>query len=153
VVCVWWDTCTVYWHCIRVFGLPKSRSSREDKMDRFVTPTSSDLTPADLNWWEILQSIVCLTGVMRWAFNTSLDFCTVLGVLVFRVRYGLDWQLCKYCVSMQTIMLKYVKWMHFYTKLLAPFHFPVHPILCNAVNVTKCVNGIFWLDAINKQDT
>jgi len=66
-----------------------------------------------------------------------------------------DWtdSFCKYCVSMETIMLKYIKWMHFYNKLLASFHFPVLPILCNAVNVTKCVNGIVWFDVVNKHGT
>jgi len=58
-----------------------SHISGEDKMDQFVTPTTSELTPVELNWWEILQGIVCFTCGVRWAYNKSLDFCTVLGVL------------------------------------------------------------------------
>ena len=81
VVCAWWDTCTVYWQCVTVFGLPISRIIRQDKMDQLVAPTTTYLTPADLNWWEILQHVVCLACGGKWAYNTSLDFCTVLGVL------------------------------------------------------------------------
>jgi len=43
--------------------------------------------------------------------------------------------------------------MHFYNKLLTSFYFPVLPILCNKVTATECVNGIVWLDVINKHDT
>jgi hypothetical protein len=42
--------------------------------------------------------------------------------------------------------------MHFYNKLLASFHFPVLPILCNKVTATEFVNGTFWLDVVNKHD-
>ena len=119
-----------------------SRISGEDKMDRFVAPTTSDLTPADLNWWEILQGIVLFDLWVRWAFKSSLDFCTVVGVL--GVEAEIEWtnSFCKYCVSMETIVLKYIKWMHFHNKLLASFHFPVRPILYN-VTATEYVNGIF----------
>ena len=80
VVCVWWD-CTVYWQCVTVFGIPTSCINGDDKMDRFVVPTTSYHLPGDLYWWQILQGVVCLTCEVSWAHNNSLDFCTVLGVL------------------------------------------------------------------------
>ena len=38
-----------------------------------------------------------------------------------------DWtnSFCKYCVSVKSIVLKYIKWMHFRNVLLASFDFPV----------------------------
>jgi hypothetical protein len=52
-----------------------SRISGEDKMDRFVAPTTSDLIPADLNWWEILQGIVSLLGEMSLQHKPALLHC------------------------------------------------------------------------------
>jgi hypothetical protein len=40
--------------------------------------------------------------------------------------------------------------MNFYKKLLASFDFPLLPILCIKVAVTECVDGILWLDVVNK---
>jgi len=49
-------------------------------------PPSRYATAADLYWWEILQGIVCLTCELSWAFNTSLDFCTLPGVLCVKAE-------------------------------------------------------------------
>lgn len=62
-------------------GLPMSHISREDKMYQFLAPTTSDLTPADLHWSEILQGIVYWPCEVRWAYIRFLDFFTVLEVL------------------------------------------------------------------------
>ena len=92
-----------------VFGIPMSHISGEGKMDQFVAPTTSDLTPANLNWWEILQSIVCLTcgGEMSLQHKPGLLHCAGSS---WCWGWDTDWtdSFCKYCVSVETIMLKYI---------------------------------------------
>jgi len=140
--CVYGETCTVYCWCTTVFGLHMSCISRQDKMYQFVAPTTSDLTPADVNWWEILQGIVCLAvwGEMSLRHKPGLLYCA-------RSSWCWDWDtewtdsFCKYCVSVETIMFKYIKWLHFYNKLLASFDFPVlleglHNLLNDWISLT-----------------